>query len=66
MWGYPTLTIASIATMLAILAAMAFIPDQRAPLLFGILSASLMLGGYYLRRRFGPTVSAMAQRVCEG
>ena len=53
MWGYPGLTILAILTMLAILAAMAFIPDQRAPLLFGVLSAIAMLGGYVLRRRFG-------------
>ena len=53
MWGYPTLTIAAIATMLAILAAMAFIPEQRAPLLFGVLSALVMFVGYYFRRRFG-------------
>jgi LPXTG-motif cell wall-anchored protein len=33
---------------------MAFIPEQRAPLLFGLISALLMLGGYFLRRRFGP------------
>jgi GABA permease len=53
MWGYPGLTIMAIFTMLAILAAMAFIPEQRAPLLFGISSALAMLGGYVLRRRFG-------------
>jgi len=53
MWGFPGLTIAAILTMLGILAAMAFIPDQRAPLLFGVLSALAMLGGYVLRRRFG-------------
>jgi GABA permease len=53
MWGYPGLTIMAIFTMLAILAAMAFIPEQRAPLIFGISSALAMLGGYVLRRRFG-------------
>jgi len=53
MWGYPGLTILAILTMLGILAAMAFIPDQRAPLLFGVLSALAMLAGYVLRRRFG-------------
>ena len=56
MWGYPGLTILAILTMLGILAAMAFIPDQRAPLLFGVLSALAMLGGYVLRRRFGAAV----------
>jgi GABA permease len=53
MWGYPGLTIASILTMLGIVAAMGFIPDQRAPLLFGILSALAMLVGFVFRRRFG-------------
>jgi GABA permease len=53
MWGFPVLTLVAIATMVAILAAMAFIPDQRLPLGFGIISAGVMLGGYGLRRRFG-------------
>ena len=54
MWGYPGLTIATIAGMLVIVAAMAFIPDQRLPLLFGIISALVMVAGYGLRKRFGP------------
>ena len=53
MWAYPTLTIVAIVTMCAIVAAMAFIPDQRLPLLFGTLSALVMLGGYAIRRRYG-------------
>jgi GABA permease len=53
MWAYPALTIVAIVTMLAIVAAMAFIPDQRLPLLFGVMSALVMLGGYFARRRFG-------------
>jgi GABA permease len=53
MWGYPYLTSLAIAAMLAIVAAMAFIPEQRAPLLFGVLSALAMLAAYCLRRRFG-------------
>jgi GABA permease len=53
MWGYPYLTVLVIIAMLGIVAAMAFIPQQRAPLLFGLASAALMLGGYLLRRRFG-------------
>ncbi len=56
MWAYPWLTWLAILTMLAILAAMAFIPDQRAPLLFGVLSAVAMLIGYGARRRFGSAV----------
>jgi GABA permease len=54
MWGYPYLTGLAIAAMFAIVAAMAFIPEQRAALLFGVISALVMLGGYFLRRRFGP------------
>jgi GABA permease len=55
MWGYPYLTALVIVAMLGIVAAMAFIPEQRAPLLFGLASAALMLGGYLLRQRFGAT-----------
>ncbi len=50
MWGYPWLTRFTILGMLAILAAMAFIPEQRVPLLFGLASAGVMLGAYALRR----------------
>jgi len=53
MWAFPVLTIVAIVTMFAIVAAMAFIKDQRLPLLFGILSALVMLCGYAVRRRFG-------------
>jgi GABA permease len=58
MWCFPALTITAIVTMLAIVAAMAFIADQRAPLLFGVSSALAMLCGYGLRRRFGRSSSA--------
>ena len=51
MWGYPYLSWVAILAMLAIVAAMAFIPDQRAPLLFGVLSTLAMLAGYVLSRR---------------
>ena len=50
MWLYPGLTLLAIAMMLAIVAAMGFIPDQRYPLLFGVLSAALMFAGYGIRR----------------
>src|SRR5258708_939102 len=53
MWGYPYLTVVVILAMLAIVAAMAFIPDQRSSLLFGIVSALVMLLGDAVRRRFG-------------
>jgi GABA permease len=55
MWGYPHLTRLAILAMLGIVTAMAFIPEQRAPLLFGILSAVAMFVGYLLRRHFGTT-----------
>jgi GABA permease len=53
MWGYPWLTRLAIAGMLAIVAAMAFIPEQRAPLVFGVASVAAMLAGYALRQRLG-------------
>ncbi len=53
MWGYPYLTVLVIVAMLAIVAAMGLIPDQRLALLFGVVSALVMLLGYFVRRRFG-------------
>lgn len=53
MWAYPGLTVVAIIGMGVILAAMAFIADQRLPLLFGIISAAVMFAGYGLRRRWG-------------
>lgn len=50
MWGFPHLTRLAIAGMLAIVAAMGFIPDQRAPLLFGVVSVAVMLVGYGIRQ----------------
>jgi len=55
MWGYPYLTLLAILAMLGIVTAMAFIPGQRLPLLFGLVSALAMLSGYLVRRRLGPT-----------
>lgn len=55
MWGYPYLTVFAIVAMLGIVTAMAFIREQRLPLVFGLVSAAAMLGGYFLRRRFGPS-----------
>ncbi|HUL46797.1 MAG TPA: amino acid permease [Steroidobacteraceae bacterium] len=49
MWGYPWLTRVTIAGMLAILAAMAVIPDQRVSLAFGLVSAAILLGAWLLR-----------------
>ncbi len=49
MWAYPWLTRVAIAGMLAILAAMAVIPEQRVSLGFGLASAALLLGAWLLR-----------------
>jgi GABA permease len=54
MWGFPHLTRLAIAGMLSIVAAMGFIPDQRAPLLFGIVSVAVMLVGYGIRQGVRP------------
>jgi len=62
MWAYPYLTYLAIAGMVAIVLAMAFIPDQRTPLIFGIISLGLLLLGFAARLRFGakPDVATLA------
>jgi GABA permease len=50
MWGYPYLTYLAIGAMLAIVFSMAFIPEQRAPLLFGCISVLVLLAAFALRR----------------
>ncbi|HXB17299.1 MAG TPA: amino acid permease [Steroidobacteraceae bacterium] len=50
MWGYPWLTRITVAGMLAILAAMAVIPEQRVSLAFGLVSAAILLGAWLVRR----------------
>jgi GABA permease len=50
MWGYPYVTILAIVAMLGIVVAMAFIADQRLPLVFGLASAAAMLLGYLARQ----------------
>jgi len=52
MWGYPWLTRFTIVAMLAIVAAMAVIPEQRVALIFGLVSVAVMLIAYALRLRF--------------
>ena len=49
MWGYPYLTYVAIAGMLGIVVAMAFIPDQRTPLVLGVVSLLLLLLAYAVR-----------------
>ena len=53
MWGYPYLTYFTICGMIGIVVAMGFIPDQRAPLGFGLLSVGILLLAFTLRRRLG-------------
>jgi GABA permease len=62
MWGYPYLTYFAIAGMLAIVLAMAFIPDQRTPLIFGVISLLLLLLAFSVRHRLGknPAISTIA------
>jgi GABA permease len=48
MWCFPYLTWLAIGGMLAILIAMAFIPDQREPLWLGVVSLLLLLVVYAL------------------
>jgi len=52
MWGYPWLTRLTIVAMLAIVAAMAIIPEQRVALLFGLVSVAVLLTAHALRLRF--------------
>jgi GABA permease len=59
MWGYPWLTRLAIVAMLAIVAAMSVIPEQRASLAFGLVSVVVLLSAYALRR----VVRVQAQAV---
>jgi len=61
MWAYPYLTYLAIAGMLGIVLAMAFIPDQRTPLIFGVISLGILLLGFAARVRFGgkPDIAAL-------
>jgi len=54
MWGYPWLTCVAIAGMIAILAAMAVLADQRVSLGFGVISVAVMLLAFCLRRALRP------------
>ena len=53
MWAYPYLTYLAIAGMLGVVLAMAFIPEQRTPLIFGVISLGILLLGFSVRVRFG-------------
>jgi GABA permease len=62
MWAYPYLTYVAIAGMLGIVLAMAFIPEQRTPLLFGVISLGVLILLFGARMRFGakPSIAALA------
>ncbi len=62
MWAYPYLTYVAIAGMLGIVLAMAFIPDQRTPLVFGVISLGILLLGFAARVRLGrkPDIATLA------
>ncbi len=64
MWCYPYLTYVAIVGMLGIVVAMAFIPEQRTPLLLGIASLAILLLTYGARLAWGsrPAVPARALR----
>lgn len=61
MWAYPGLTLAAIAAMLCIVGAMAFIPEQQAPLAFGVVSVLVLLVAYEIRRRREPAAEGTAK-----
>ena len=61
MWAYPYLTYVAIAGLLAIVIAMAFIPEQRTPLIFGVLSLGLLLLAFLARHRGGVYRSGQRQ-----
>jgi GABA permease len=64
MWAYPYLTYVAIAGMLSIVLAMAFIAEQRIPLLFGIISLAVLMLSFFARVRFGsklPPVSLLLE-----
>ena len=49
MWGYPWLTWVAIIGMLAVVAAMSVIAEQRVALEFGLISVAVLIGAYALR-----------------
>jgi GABA permease len=60
MWAYPYLTYITIASMILIVAAMAFIPAQQKPLLFGVISLLALLLAYVPRLLWGRKTPAAA------
>ena len=59
----PGSPVCTILGMLAILAAMGVIPEQRAPLLFGLISVTVLLGAYALMNWWRSSRTARAARA---
>jgi len=53
MWCYPYLTYVAIVGMVGIVVAMAFIPEQRQPLLLGVVSLGVLVLAYGVRALCG-------------
>ena len=63
MWAFPWLTYVAIAGMLSIVVAMAFIPEQRTPLMLGVVSLAILLLAYAGRMAWGryPRIGSIVQ-----
>jgi GABA permease len=51
MWGFPVLTLATIAAMVAVLAMMAFQEEARSQLILSLMSVAVVIGAYFLKKR---------------
>ena len=63
MWCYPYLTWVAIVGMVSIVVAMAFIPEQRTPLLLGLASLAILLLAYGARTAWGPPPRVAARAL---
>ena len=65
MWGFPWLSYATIAALIAVLAAMAMTAGLVSQLYASLLAVALAVGTYLLRRRRGPAAPAIAVPAVE-
>ena len=65
MWCFPYLTYVAIAGMLGIVIAMAFIPDQRQPLMLGVVSLIVLMIAFGVRYTYGrpPTLAPTSSQT---
>ena len=65
MWCFPYLTYVAIAGMLGIVIAMAFIPDQRQPLMLGVVSLIVLMIAFGVRYTYGrpPTLAPASSQT---